>query len=156
MDYNYAKNEHLENGYSSTSTKYKEFRLFLNAVESFNNIVDYFYFENESELAGRYSKVEQFKEAVHKECSELKELANIANAYKHCVRSHRGVKKNNLPWAKDIQRPSLNISVTIDDTTIQKIDVEYIFNWPIPEDEEKLRKAYDFWITSDSSALINV
>ena len=51
VDYERLQKSHTEKKQHSTSHKYKEFRFFLNAVESFNNVLDYFYFEFEEQLS---------------------------------------------------------------------------------------------------------
>lgn len=39
-----------ENGKDKTPDRFKEMRYFLNTIESFNNILDYFYYEFEDEI----------------------------------------------------------------------------------------------------------
>lgn len=133
-----------ENGKDATPDRYKEFRYFLNCIESINNILDYFYFENENEL--QHSKLKDFKKAVWNKYPELEKLADLANAYKHCVREGFSGKNTSLPWAKDLQRPQLNIDVTISPSNGVSTSVEYDFPWPIPEHEEVLGNAVKFWI----------
>jgi len=140
QDYWNLKWNNLEEGNASNPVKYKEFRYFLNAAESLNNILDYFYFEYESSIT--HKNVESFRSAVHKKFPELEEISNIANAYKHRVRVQKGLKNPKLPWAKDLQRPKVYTTISFD--TFEVI-TEYIFHWPIPEQEAALKKAFQFW-----------
>lgn len=133
-----------EQGKDKTPDKYKEFRCFLNVIESMNNILDYLYFEHEGEI--KQSNLKEFKRAVWDEYPELENLANLANAYKHCIREARNVKNETLPWAKDLQKPQLNIDVNISPPSDVKTSVNYDFPWPISEHEQVLEDALNFWI----------
>lgn len=130
-----------ENGKSKTPDKYKEFRHFLNVIESINNILDYLYFEHEKEI--QQPNLKEYKRAVWNKFPELESLADLANAYKHCVREGRGEKNSNLPWAKDLQKPQLKVGVAISSSQVL---VDYEFPWPIAEHEDVLEKALKFWL----------
>jgi hypothetical protein len=134
-----------ENGKRNTPDKYKEFRLFLNVIESMNNILDYLYFEHEDEV--QQSNLKDFKRAVWNKHPELEALADLANAYKHCVREWRGVKNSPLHWAKDLQNPQLKVNVTISPSEGFNASVNYEFLWPIVEHEQSLEKALKFWLS---------
>jgi len=142
-DYLWLKKGNQEQGRSGTCDKYKEFRYFLNAVESFNNILDYFYFEHEDRI--KRGSVGEFRKAIHDKYPELGELAELANAYKHCVRERNGKKNEALPWARDLQRPTLDIQIKLGDSQ-PSVAVNYDFPWPIEEHDAKLYKAFDFWL----------
>ena len=142
-DYLWLKKGNQEQGRSGTCDKYKEFRYFLNAVESFNNILDYFYFEHEDRI--KRGSVREFRKAIHDKYPELGELAELANAYKHCVRERNGKKNEALPWARDLQRPTLDIQIKLG-ASQPSVAVNYDFPWPIEEHEAKLYKAFDFWL----------
>lgn len=146
-----------ENSKDKPPDRYKEFRYFLNAIESMNNILDYLYFEHEAEI--QHPKLNHYKKAVWNKYPELEELANLANAYKHCIREGRGGKNANLPWAKDLQKPQLNIGVKITQTEGVNVSVDYNFPRPISEHEQILENAFRFWIMyvqSDGCDLENV
>ncbi len=145
FEYVSKKKLHVERGENSTPSKYEEFRLFLNAIEALNNVIDYFYFENESSLTSGFVDLNQFRKKALDLFDELRQLANLANAYKHCVRSPKGKKDESVPWAKDLQRPLLHISIDLK-TESPRIDTEYRFEWPIPEYENILSRAFDFWM----------
>jgi hypothetical protein len=143
FEYLKLKKKHEEENNSGTAAKYDEFRLFLNAVESFNNIIDYFYFEYEDRIT--YKKVDEFRKAIHRKYPDLDELSELANAYKHCVRTRNGKKNDKLPWARDLQASRLEIHINISrDKPI--IDADYEFPWPLEEHERKMFKALDFWL----------
>lgn len=133
-----------ENSKNKTPDKYKEFRYFLNVIESMNNILDYLYFEHEDEI--KQSNLKNYKRAVWDKFPEIEALANLANAYKHCVREGRGVKNSSLPWAKDLQKPQLKVDVTISSSQDVNVSVDYEFPWPIAEHEQVLEKTLKFWL----------
>jgi len=133
-----------ENGKDKTPDRYKECRYFLNAIESINNIIEYLYFEHEDEI--QQSKLKDYKRAVSDKYPELEELANLANAYKHCIRESRGNKNTGVPWAKDLQNPHLNIDAAVSLAKGIQVSVDYQFPWPIYEHEQILEKALAFWL----------
>lgn len=141
VDYDALKKQNVENKRQATPDKYKAFRYYLNAVESFNNILDYLYFEFEDKI--KQTNVNDFRKAVHKKYSALRDLADLANAYKHCVRAGRISKNTELPWAKDLQQPTINVEIKLNE---KKTDVGYDFVGPTEENEMKLSKVWKFWI----------
>jgi hypothetical protein len=155
MAHHLAKKKHKEDGNTSDQAKYEELRLFLNAIESLNNILDYFYFEHEEQLNTRHPTVTSFRSAAHCKFAVLKNLAELANAYKHCVRTSGAKKNTKLPQASDLQRVALNVSIDLSNQGSSKVGVEYIFHGPIPEHEQVLSDAVGFW-TNDYSSLLNV
>jgi len=163
QDYQTLCGLNKENGKQQTPDKYKEFRYFLNAVESFNNILDYFYYENESELGD--VNLTQFKRKVFVKYPILEELSDLANAYKHCIREKRErrtrtfVKNTELAWAKDLQKPEINVDINISHESGVGANVTYNFNWPIPENEKIINNVFLFWldyIQPNDVDLINV
>jgi hypothetical protein len=156
-DYFWLKKGNEEKGRSGTRDKYKAFRYFLNAVESLNNVLDYLYFEHEDRVKRR--SVGEFRKTIHNKYPDLGELAELANAYKHCVREKNGKKNEALLWARDLQRPAVSISVTPGNTALS-VAVDYDFPWPIKEHDSKLDKAFEFWLNyhnnPKTNELINV
>jgi len=73
----------------------KIFRLFLNSIESLNNIIDYIYLDKYSKS---FKNIKCFKSKLLDKYSILVKINEIANAYKHCER--RDAKKLK---AKDIR-----------------------------------------------------
>ncbi|MCP3128546.1 hypothetical protein [Shewanella sp. KJ2020] len=130
-----------ENGKDKTPDRFKEMRYFLNTIESFNNILDYFYYEFEDEIS--YENLKKFKQAVWRKYPILKKVAEIANAYKHCVREHKQVKQIGQLWAKDLQNPQIDVSINLTEITTS---VGFNFPWPIKEHEDVLDEAFKFWI----------
>lgn len=133
-----------ENGKNQTPDKYKECRYFLNVIESMNNILDYLYFEHENEI--KQTDLKSFKRAVWDKYPKLEELANLANAYKHCIREGREGKNVTLPWAKDLQKPQLSVDVRISSSHGVNASVSYKFPWPIAQHEVVLENAVKFWL----------
>ena len=150
-----AKKKHAEEANYTESAKYEELRLFLNAIESLNNVLDYFYFEHKDQLISRHSTVQSLRSAVHKQFAALQKLADLANAYKHCVRTSGKKKQTVLPNAKDLQRTLLKVVINCSDQSSPKVEVDYSFIWPIPENEKVLEDAMDFWGSYDQSLLLN-
>lgn len=140
VDYSQICTLNKEQGNDKTPNKYDEFRYFLNAMESLNNILEYYYFENEDDLP--YEKFQGFKTAVFSRFPILREVEGIANAYKHCVRENRGAKQTDKLWAKDLQKTELTVAIT----PSTGISVEYEFEWPIQSHENILRDAFKFWM----------
>lgn len=143
MDFLAVKNEPTEKPKTNLQ-KYKELRHFLNAAESFNNILDYFFFEHQESIS--HKRVNIFRNAAHTKFPELGKVADIANAYKHCVRvtnsnknEGRGEKNESLPWAKDLQKADIILH-------LKSEAIELAFQAPITEQEEALEKVYLFWI----------
>ena len=153
VDYLRLKKNNQEEARSATPIKYNEFRLFLNAVESFNNIADYFYFEYEDRIS--YRTVDEFRAALHKKYPELAALAELANAYKHCVRARKdGTKNAKLPWARDLQKPNLTINIELGEK-LPTAKIEYEFPWPIKEHEATLEKVFSFWFRYHNAPFTN-
>ena len=98
LDYLASVKAHEETGDASTSAKYKELRYFLNAVESLNNILEYYFYENETVISEQ--TVQDFKQSVYSTHPELRDLSNLANAYKHCVRESNGAKTDGCSVGK--------------------------------------------------------
>ncbi len=144
-DYETLKRNHESQGRVGTADKYKEFRFFLNAIESFNNILDYAYFEHEDRIKQQHGNVTTFRKAVNTKYPELEKLSHLANAYKHCVRTKKDGKKNTArPWARDLQTPQLVIDMTRSKPK-PVVEIQYNFPWPLAEHEEILNKAFRFW-----------
>jgi hypothetical protein len=145
VDYVALKTGHQEQGDCSNPAKYKEFRHFLNAVESLNNILDYYFYEYEETIPE--PSLREFKEDVHFAHPELKELSELANAYKHCVRENKGRKQTNLPWARDLQFNFLSIHVNVSQLPEIKVAAEYNFEGPTCEHSQVFDRACKFWFS---------
>lgn len=143
-DYKELCGLNCENERNKAPDKCKEFRYFLNVVESMNNVLDYLYYEHESEI--RHESFTKFKRAVWDQYPDLERLADIANAYKHCVREGKKGKNKNLPWAQDLQKPQLNIDIELCLIKGVSTAVTYDFKWPIDDHEEVLNEVVQFWL----------
>jgi hypothetical protein len=131
-----------EEGNVSISAKYAELRHFLNAIESLNNVLEYYFYENETQLS---QPLQDFKKSMFITHPELGALADLANAYKHCVRERKGIKRTDVPSAKDMQLPKLRIAIDLSQRPKVKVDVDYHFEAPTPEHREVFDKALKFW-----------
>ncbi len=65
----------------------------------------------------------------------MKEIAEIANAYKHCTTS-----KSGKPNAADLQECKLEVEINLG----SGVNVEYDFQ--TIDDEEVLKEAFSFWM----------
>ena len=145
VDYLRLTKDRQERGDCSNPAKYKEFRYFLNAVESLNNVLDYYFYENEKIVPE--PTLQNFKEARYSAHPELKELSELANAYKHCVRERNGQKQAHLPWARDLQVNVLNIYVNVSQLPEVKVAAEYNFEGPPSAHLEIFHRAFEFWLS---------
>jgi len=145
VDYMALAKGHEEAQDASTSSKYKELRYFLNAVESLNNILEYYFYENETII--QEPTVQGFKQSVYITHPELRDLSNLANAYKHCVRESNGSKRTNVPWAKDLQIPEVRVYIDLSQRPKVKVDAGYLFQGPTPQHLEVFHKALKFWFS---------
>ncbi|MFZ8198956.1 hypothetical protein [Alteromonas portus] len=143
-DYKELSGLNCEQGRKKSPDKCKEFRYFLNAVESMNNVLDYLYYEHESEI--QHESIIEFKRAVWDRYPALERLAEIANAYKHCVREGWKGKNKNLLWAKDLQKPHLHIDTELCLNKGVSTALTYDFKWPIDELERVLNEGVQFWL----------
>jgi hypothetical protein len=136
LEYLSCKKQNEEQDRSSTPAKYGEFRLFLNAVESLNNITDYLYSEHRGRIA---KKAPAFAKALRAKYPTLAKLSELANAYKHCERDDKYLKR-----ASDLQKTSVNVHVNVNDPSLSSADYE--FAGPLPEDDDTLSEAFRFWL----------
>jgi hypothetical protein len=145
IDYLGLVKGHEETGNASTPAKYTELRFFLNAVDSLNNILEYYFYENEASIAE--PSVQAFKQSIHSSHPELRDLADIANAYKHCVRQRGSQKQTNVPWAKDLQMPEVRVYIDLSERPKVNVDAGYIFQAPTANHLEMFHKALKFWFS---------
>jgi hypothetical protein len=143
VEYFSCKKLNEEQGRSSTPVKYGEFRLFLNAVESLNNILDYLHSEHKNRA--RKKEVGSFRKAVNAKFPALGELSDLANAYKHCGRYDDG---KNWKRATDLQKTHTHVKVhiSLSNPSASRADAYYEFSGPLPEHDTVLNDAFKFWL----------
>ncbi|HGN1368805.1 TPA: hypothetical protein ACKRRJ_001691 [Pseudomonas aeruginosa] len=139
-DYEELEQTNIEKNRTGTRDKYKELRYFLNAVESFNNILDYMYWEYEDKL--KPDTDGKFRDKVHKEFPALEALADLANAYKHCKRKGKNAGKIS---AAELQNPNVIVSTVVIEGGGLHLDIEYEFPGVAPEHKKILEEAFRFW-----------
>ncbi len=137
FDYLSCKKRNEEQGRSSTSIKYGELRLFLNAVESLNNILDYLHSEHKDRIK---KGLREFKKAIKSKFPVLGELSDLANAYKHCGRFDDG---QSWKRASDLQKAHLNVQINVTEPTLSCAD--YQFWGPLLEHDKTLNEVFRFW-----------
>jgi hypothetical protein len=139
-----------ESGDGLVRAQYEELRRFLNAVESLNNTLEYAYYEFEQ--TGQCRNFAEFRRAAWGKYPELARLAELANAYKHCVRTERSGKKlGGVPFARDLQKPEVQVVIEISQDKSVKVDAEYKFDGPLPEHFGIFDKALKFWFEYHNS-----
>jgi hypothetical protein len=131
-----------EQGDSTNPAKYNKLRLFLNSVESLNNILDYLYFEHEGRI-GRNQAA--FRKSAGLKVPILDALSIVANSYKHCVRYEDG---KYLKRASELQRThvSVDLQINMSDPSSARADAAYTFSGPLREHESILKGAFEFWL----------
>jgi len=131
-----------EQGNSTNPAKYNKLRLFLNSVESLNNILDYLYFEHE----GRIGRTQvAFRKSAGSKVPILEALSILANSYKHCVRRDDGKYPKR---ASELQRTHVHVDLQINmsDPSFSRADADYTFSGPLPMHENILKEAFEFWL----------
>ncbi len=144
IDYDRLLTESSESKRKSSKDSYKELRYFLNAIESFNNVLDYLFWEYRERI--EFKSDSKFKERVHAEFPILGQLADLANAYKHCVR--KGVNEGKIS-AEQLQENRISASIYYSGEEFGfSIDVKvgYEFSGVMAEHNEILGNVWAFWI----------
>ncbi len=140
LEYFSCKKHNEEEGRSGIPIKYAELRLFLNAVESLNNIPDYLYSEHTNRLK-KYKDEVKFRAALSGKFPVLDKLSNLANAYKHCVRR----KDDKSPKrASDMHHGHITVNISLSNLSLSRAGYE--FSGPLPEHIAILQAASDFWL----------
>lgn len=116
--------EHHENAEGYRPGVY--IRRFLVAAESLNNVLDYFYWQHEP--TGKRARLNTFRENAAKAIGELAAISNIANAYKHAVRTDE--------------------KATIKQATLLIEHVPYVELWALRDNPEERRKRINQWIAT--------
>lgn len=127
-----------ENNDSTTPTKFKRLRLFLNAFESLNNIPDYFFHERKASKGWASSDERRILGEIRSHQRILRDAEQIANAYKHSERHKGGLN------AVDMQSALVSISLAQN-----SIDLKFEFD--SIEDENILGEAFQFWVKYENS-----
>lgn len=145
VDYFRLREKNKEEGNNGTSNQYKELRYFLNAVESLNNIFDYMYFETYKENTEQ--TLNKFKQDYLEKHTELKNISEIANAYKHCI---RGAFKNgkftpnkNSLHASDLTENTIHFTVNM---SVDRPLTELQYSFKGIDSEKTLKKAFRYWV----------
>ncbi|MDF7809551.1 hypothetical protein P4E94_19090 [Pontiellaceae bacterium B12219] len=133
FDYLKLVKQHQEEGSKQTPHKYKRLRYFLNAIDSLNNIPEYFYYEHKASQGWTDTPKGNIIGEIRESNDIIREVARIANASKHCVS-----KQPNHPNAADLQYPELKILMSSE-------NVELNFDFESIEDEKIILKAFKFW-----------
>ncbi len=136
VDYFELVQQQKEEARDSESNRYMRLRFFLNAIESLNNAPEFFFHENKQQQGWADKQRNSIIGGIRRKHEILKTIAEIANAYKHCItRNEMGMN------ASDLQTPSLSINIAL---SAQTVKVEYDFD--SIESEDTLGEAFRFWM----------
>jgi len=127
VEYFMCKSQHQEQGQTETPAKYAEIRLFLNAIESLNNVPEYLFYEHGEPANSK--GLPKFLQAMRTKFPILAQVADLANAYKHCGRRHDGGTQ-----ARDLQRTDLTVQISVGLGVVSS--AEYAFTGPLPGTRE--------------------
>jgi len=134
LDYIRLAKGNKEEGRNKTPDKYKQLRYFLNAIESLNNLPEYFFHQYKKEENWSEKDLNTILGGIRQKHKVLRDIEQIANAYKHCIR-----RNQTHLHATDLQSPNLTATIGQDG-----VDVNYDFK--SIEDEELMGEAFKFWI----------
>ena len=91
LDYSRLVELHERKNNHEEAHKFKEFRYFLNTIESLNNILEYYYNENKHLLS--YSSTTLFKKALYEKYSVLSDIAQLKDIYRSPLNTATSPKK---------------------------------------------------------------
>ena len=123
-----------EKGISGKAIKYKRLRYFLNAIESLNNSLEYFFHDHKADEGWPDKDMKRILREMRQKHRILSDIQQIANAYKHCVRHN-----SKHYHASDLQSSVINIDIGQDGTNIK-------INYVSIEDERIMEEAFKFWV----------
>ncbi len=149
VDYFDVVKSHRESSDRSTPAKYKELRLFINAVESLNNVLEYIYFHE-----GWHLKSVDLADFRKKFCADnstqfIAKISDYANAYKHCQRgrfdagSKTFTRNEKAVHAADLQRTEIAFTVGMS-VGRPLLDIQYNFDGI--DNEALLGEAFRYWV----------
>jgi regulator of protease activity HflC (stomatin/prohibitin superfamily) len=101
--------------------------------------------------------LKKYKLKIQEKIPIFVEVADLANAYKHCVRENGKGKNSNLPWAKDLQQPKFTVNIQIPNgEVITKkeqivVQADYDFSWPIDSHEKAITEIFQLLIKYENS-----
>ena len=112
---------------------YKQLRLFINAIESANNIPEYFFHDVKDKYNWKKEDLRNVLGGIRKKHKILRDIEQISNAYKHCVRNN----KSDLQ-ADDLESSSMFIHIVDGNMKIQ-------YKYESIACEDIINKAFKFW-----------
>lgn len=133
VDYFHLVKELQEEDRDSIPDRYKRLRYFLNAIESLNNIPEYFFHEHKGEQGWEDDQLRNVLGKIRLKHPILKDIEQITNAYKHCLR-----KDGDNLHAKDLQSPLLEFSFGPNGAKAS-------YSFESIEDENFMGEAFSFW-----------
>ncbi|MCA0912486.1 hypothetical protein [Marinobacter nauticus] len=133
VDYFDLVAEQKVKGQDQTPDRYKRLRYFLNAIESLNNVPEYFFHEFKSDLGWKDNNMRDILGKIRAKHPILRDIEQITNAYKHSVR-----RNSKDLHAKDLQSPSLEFLADSE-------GAEVTFSFDSIEDENMMGEAFRFW-----------
>ena len=141
MEYDNENRRQKEANASGMRAAYERLRLFLNAIVTFNHVVDYFFHENKASRAWTDKQQGKITGDIRKNHKILADIAELANAFKHC----RTTGKQKADSA-DLQEPVLRLQVSLKPVSVSaNLDFDSI------EDEDIIGEAFRFWVAYENN-----
>ncbi|BER96693.1 TPA: hypothetical protein RUZ85_003382 [Vibrio cholerae] len=145
-DYNFFIEELNEKESITIKDKYKRLRLFLNTIESLNNIPEYFFHDVKKLQGWKDNDQRNVIGKIRDKNPILKDIEQIANAYKHRYRY-----KNGDLQSDDMQTSLISLSINLnEEKVIVNVDFDSI------ADEEIMNDAWKFWLDYYKKADISI
>lgn len=133
-DYLWLVKAHKEDGRNQTRDKFKRLRFFLNAIESLNNVPEYFFHEHKDNEGWSSDLERTILGDIRSSNKILRDIEQIANATKHYVR-----RNSKHIQAQDLQAAEIKVSIDPNNLDVQ-------FNFDSIEDERIITEAFKFWV----------
>lgn len=122
--------------------KYHRLRLFLNAIESLNTVLEYFFHEQKKLQGWNDHQIINILEIIRKKHPVLYQANHLLNAYKRG--EHYGMKES---VAVDLQATVVSIS-----SIKQKMEIDFNST----KDERIISEAFDFWFEYNQNPDISI
>ncbi|HCE4544997.1 TPA: hypothetical protein NGR73_001319 [Vibrio parahaemolyticus] len=145
-DYNMLVDRQRNQERNKIPDQYDRLRLFLNTIESLNNVPEYFFHDVKEAQGWRDCDLGNILGQIRKKHPILRDIEQISNAYKHSVRRDSG-----LLQAADMTSSFVEI-------TMEEGRIQINFGFDSIADETLMDEAWKFWLdyrqSTDESILL--
>jgi len=144
IDYNNLVRGQESAGKNKVPDQFKRLRLFLNTMESLNNVPEYFFHDVKSSQGWDDKDLNSVLGKIREKHPILRDIEQIANAYKHSIR-----RQNRNLQASDMQDMKIK-------SEFKKGDFEVSFDFESIVDDSIASDAWHFWRNYAESGDINI